>query len=76
MKLIAEYIAETQSYGMKKLLDPGNDYLKTEKNVEKYLRSLPDSQIRVYYEAIEFTPFPTLLSKEYSRRFNTKARRN
>lgn len=57
---------------MKSLLDPGNDYLKTEKNVSKYLQSLSDSQIKSYYEAIEFTSFPILLSQEYSRRFQKK----
>ena len=61
---------------MRKLLDPGHDYLRTEKNVQKYLRALSDSQIKSYYEAIEFTPFPTLLAKEYYRRFSTKTRNN
>jgi len=57
---------------VKSLLDPGHDYLKTEKNVSKYLHSLSDSQIKSYYEAIEFTSFPILLSQEYSRRFKKK----
>ena len=61
---------------MKNLLDAKNNYLKTEKNVQAYLRSLSDSQVKLYYETIEFTPFPTLLAKEYSRRFNPKNRRN
>ncbi|MCA9812478.1 MAG: hypothetical protein KC483_06420 [Nitrosarchaeum sp.] len=57
---------------MRSLLDPDNNYLKTEKNVQKYLRSLSDSQIKSYYEAIEFTPFPSMLAKEYSHRFKQK----
>lgn len=61
--------ASKSIYIMKSLLDPGNDYSKTEKNVSKYLQSLSDSQIKSYYEAIEFTSFPILLYQEYSRRF-------
>lgn len=54
---------------MKNLLDPHDDYIKTEKNVRKYLKSLSDSQIKSFYETIEYTPFPALLTKEYSSRF-------
>ena len=54
---------------MKKLLDPNHDYSKTEENVRKYLHSLTDSQIQSYFEAIEFTSFPTLLAREYAMRF-------
>ncbi|AJM92295.1 MULTISPECIES: hypothetical protein [Nitrosopumilus] len=55
---------------MRKLLDPHHDYLKTEENVKKYLNSLSDSQLKLYFEAIEFTPFPLMLIQEYSKRFS------
>lgn len=54
---------------MKKLLDPNHDYHKTEENVKKYLHSLSDSQLKLYFEAIEFTPFPLMLIREYAKRF-------
>lgn len=54
---------------MKDLLDPNHDYLKTEKNVKRYLQSLSDAEIKSYYEMIEFTTFPALLVQEYSKRF-------
>lgn len=57
---------------MKRLLDPDNNYLKTDANVRKYLQSLTDSQIKSFYEAIEFTSFPKLLAHEYSIRFKKK----
>lgn len=60
------------NYLMKNLLDPRHDYLKTEDNVRKYLQSLSDTQIKSYYEAIEYTSFPTLLTHEYSIRFKKK----
>jgi len=56
---------------MKRLLHDSG-YLRTETNVKKYLESLSDAQIKYHYEAIEFTPFPILLSKEYSKRFKHK----
>ena len=59
---------------MKKLLDSHDNYLKTEKNVKKYLQELSDSQLKLYFEAIEFTPFTTLLSQEYAKRFKSKNR--
>ena len=54
---------------MRKLLDPHHNYLKTEENVKKYLCSLSDSQLKLYFEAIEFTPFPLMLVHEYTKRF-------
>ena len=60
---------------MRKLLDPNHDYLQTEENVKKYLNKLSDSQLKLYFEAIEFTPFPLILIQEYSKRF-TKNRQN
>lgn len=59
---------------MKSLLDPGDDYLKTEENVRKYLKSLSNSQIKSFYEAIEYTSFPILLAHEYSFRFKKKSK--
>lgn len=47
----------------------GSDFLGNERNVKKFLKSLPDTQIKNYYEAIEYTPFPILLAKEYKKRF-------
>lgn len=61
---------------MKKLLDPSHNYLKTEENIRKYLQRLPDSQIEAFYEAIEFTTFPILLTQEYSRRFKNKNKKD
>lgn len=59
---------------MKKLLDSRYNYLKTQENVQKYLKSLPDSQIKFYYETVEFTPFLTMLCQEYSLRFHRNHR--
>ena len=59
---------------MRNLLDPYDDYLKTEKNVRKYLKSLSNSQVKLFYEAIEYTPFPVLLAREYSSRFMKKSK--
>lgn len=53
---------------MERLVDPDGDYLKTEKNVTEYLHSIPDENLRILYENIEWTPFPLLLAKEYQRR--------
>lgn len=66
------YILIIDNNLMKNLLDPNNDYLKTEKNVRKYLKSLPNSQIKLFYEAIEYTSFPVLLAHEYTSRFKKK----
>jgi hypothetical protein len=59
---------------MRNLLDPHDDYIKTEKKVRKYLKSFSDSQIKSFYEAIEYTPFTVLLVHEYSSRFKKKSK--
>lgn len=51
-------------------LDFENNYLTNEKNVKIFLKSLSDEKIKNFYEAIEYTPFPVLLTKEYKRRFS------
>ena len=57
---------------MKSLIDPKGDYLKTEKNIKKYLNSLNDKQLKNMYENIELTHFPILLVHEYKCRFKVK----
>ena len=42
---------------------------KSEKHLIKYLKSLPDSQIKQFYDAVEWTPYPVLVIKEFQRRF-------
>ena len=42
---------------------------KSEKFLIKYLKSLPDSHIKQFYDAVEWTPYPILLIKEFQRRF-------
>ena len=42
---------------------------KSEKYLIKYLKSLPDSQIKQFYNAVEWTPYPVLVIKEFQRRF-------
>lgn len=58
---------------MRKLLDAKHNYEKTQQNVQNYLKSLSDSQLKLFYEAIEFTPFSILLSQEYFKRFGKKS---
>ena len=55
---------------MENLFD-GN-YLKCEKNVKKFLKSLSSEEIKTFYDNIEYTPFPILLAREYRRRFPKK----
>ena len=43
---------------------------KSEKYLIKYLKSLPDSQIKQFYNAVEWTPYPVLVIKEFQRRFD------
>ena len=43
---------------------------KSEKYLIKYLKSLPDNQIKQFYDAVEWTPYPVLVIKEFQRRFN------
>ena len=42
---------------------------KSEAHLIKYLKSLPDNQIRQFYDAVEWTPYPVLVIKEFQRRF-------
>ncbi|MFB5631398.1 MAG: hypothetical protein ACE5RN_07405 [Nitrosopumilaceae archaeon] len=60
---------------MQSLLDPNGSYIKSEKNVKKYLSSISDDQIKVFYENIELTSFPILLAKEYHKRFSKSKRK-
>lgn len=61
---------------MQSLLDSRGSYLQTEKNVKKYLRSISDKEIKAFFENIELTPFPILLSREYRNRFSKKKSNN
>ena len=42
---------------------------KSEKHLIQYLKSLPDSHIKQFYDAVECTPYPVLVIKEFQRRF-------
>ena len=42
---------------------------KSEAHLIKYLKSLPDNQIKQFYDAVEWTPYPVLVIKEFQRRF-------
>ena len=42
---------------------------KSAKHLIKYLKSLPDNQIKQFYDAVEWTPYPVLVIKEFQRRF-------
>ena len=42
---------------------------KSETFLIKYLKSLPDSHIKQFYDAVEWTPYPVLVIKEFQRRF-------
>ena len=42
---------------------------KSEKHLIQYLKSLPDNQIKQFYDAVEWTPYPVLVIKEFQRRF-------
>ena len=42
---------------------------KSEKHLIQYLKSLPDSKIKQFYDAVEWTPYPVLVIKEFQRRF-------
>ena len=59
---------------MQSLLDPAGSFLGTEKNIKKYLKSISDKKIKVYYDNIELTPFPILLAKEYQKRFSKNSK--
>ncbi len=45
---------------------------KSEAHLIKYLKSLPDNQIKQFYDAVEWTPYPVLVIKEFQRRFKPK----
>lgn len=60
---------------MKSLLDPNGDYSKSEENVRKFLRDLPDKELKAFYENIELTSFPLLLAKEYHNRFSKRSKK-
>ena len=57
-------------------LELDSDFLGNEKNVKKFLNSLSDAKIKNFYEAIEYTPFPILLTKEYKKRFTKNKSKN
>jgi len=42
---------------------------KSEAHLIKFLKSLPDNQIKQFYDAVEWTPYPVLVIKEFQRRF-------
>jgi len=42
---------------------------KSEAHLIKYLKSLPDNKIKQFYDAVEWTPYPVLVIKEFQRRF-------
>jgi len=42
---------------------------KSEAHLIIYLKSHPDNQIKQYYDAVEWTPYPVLVIKEFQRRF-------
>jgi len=42
---------------------------KSEVHLIKYLKSLPDNRIKQFYDAVEWTPYPVLVIKEFQRRF-------
>ncbi|MFQ5572776.1 MAG: hypothetical protein ACE5EJ_00845 [Nitrosopumilaceae archaeon] len=58
---------------VEKLVGIKNNYKTMEKKVKKYLRTLPDEEIKNLYEGIEFTPFPVFLRKEYQKRFSIRS---
>ena len=38
----------------------------------EYLKTLPDSHIKQFYNDVEWTPYPVLVIKEFQRRFKPK----
>ena len=42
---------------------------KSEDFLIKYLKTLPDKHIKQFYNAVEWTPYPILVIKEFQRRF-------
>ena len=45
---------------------------KSEEFFIKYLKTLPNSHIKQFYNDVEWTPYPVLVIKEYQRRFKPK----
>ena len=45
---------------------------KSEEFFIKYLKTLPNSHIKQFYNDVEWTPYPVLVIKEFQRRFNPK----
>ena len=43
---------------------------KSEEFFIKYLKTLPNSHIKQFYDDVEWTPYPILVIKEFQRRFN------
>jgi len=52
---------------MKRLLDLKDNYFKNEKNMEEYLERLPDTELKRFYNTLEFTSFSSLLGKRISK---------
>ena len=45
---------------------------KSEEFFIKYLKTLPNSHIKQFYNDVEWTPYPVLIIKEFQRRFKPK----
>ncbi len=45
---------------------------KSEEFFIKYLKTLPNSHIKQFYNDVEWTPYPVLVIKEFKRRFKPK----
>ena len=45
---------------------------KSEEFFIKYLKTLPNSHIKQFYDDVEWTPYPILVIKEFQRRFKPK----
>ncbi len=44
-------------------------YIKTEQKIRQFLANLPDNQIKKFFDGVEISPFPLLLTLEYEKRF-------
>jgi hypothetical protein len=47
-------------------------YIKTEQKIRQFLANLPDNQIKKFFDGVEISPFPLLLTLEYEKRFGKK----
>ena len=45
---------------------------KSEEFFIKYLKTLPNSHIKQFYDDVEWTPYPVLVIKDFQRRFKPK----